>query len=617
MTNISSHTATIRLTAAQAMVRWLSVQMTEEGPRFIDGCWAIFGHGNVAGLGEALHGIGAAFPTWRGQNEQTMAHAAIAFAKAKGRRQAMAVTASIGPGSTNMVTAAALAHVNRLPLLIIAGDVFANRRPDPVLQQVEDFDDGTVSANDCFRPVVRYFDRITRPEQLLTALPRALRVMTDPAGCGPVCLAFCQDVQAEAYDWPEAFFAPRVWRIRRPEPDAGELAEAVDMIRAAKAPVIVAGGGVIYSGAEAALADFASRHNIPVIETQAGKSSLSQDHAMNYGASGVDGSAAANAVAGRADVIIGIGTRLQDFTTGSRTLFPGAKLIGINVQPYDAAKHGGVALVSDAKVALEKLGAALGDWRAAGADPAARAAWLAAVDAHCAAPSGNELPTDAQVIGAVQRATGEDVIAMCAAGTMPGALKLLWQPSQGGYHMEYGYSCMGYEVAGAMGLKLARPDREVICFVGDGSYMMAKSELATAVMRRVPFTVVLTDNRGYGCINRLQQGCGGEEFNNMYVDSRVEAQPQIDFVAHAASMGAHAVKAGGIADLEAQIAAARGRDIPTVIVIDTTAVPGPGDGLAGAGHWWDVAVPEVGDTDKLRKAYDGYLENAARQSVVN
>ncbi|MFV0384141.1 3D-(3,5/4)-trihydroxycyclohexane-1,2-dione acylhydrolase (decyclizing) [Paracoccus sp. (in: a-proteobacteria)] len=608
----------IRLTAAQAMVRWLSVQMTEDGERFIDGVGAIFGHGNVAGVGEALHGIGDALPTWRGQNEQSMAHAAIAYAKGLGRRRAQAVTTSIGPGSTNVVTAAALAHVNRLPLLIIAGDVFANRRPDPVLQQVEDFDDGTVSANDCFRPVVRYFDRITRPEHLLTALPRAMRVMTDPANCGPACLAFCQDVQAEGYDWPEEFFKPRVWRIRRPEPDAAELAEVAGLIRAAKAPVIVAGGGVIYSGAGDALADFATAHNIPVIETQAGKSALPQAHAMNYGAAGVDGSAAANAVAGRADLVIGIGTRLQDFTTGSRTLFPGAKLVSINVQPYDAAKHGGVGLVADAKVALEKLGAALDGYRADAADPAIRESWLAAVDAHCAAPAdSNELPTDAQVIGAVQRATADDAIAMCAAGTMPGALKLLWLPSQGGYHMEYGYSCMGYEVAGAMGLKLARPEREVICFVGDGSYMMMNSELATAVMRRIPFTVVLTDNRGYGCINRLQKGTGGAAFNNMYVDSRIETQPQIDFVGHAASMGAHAVKAESIADLEAEVKAARSRDIPTVIVIDTTAAPGPGDGLEGAGHFWDVAVPEVGDTERLRAAYADYLKNIARQSLVN
>uniref|UniRef100_UPI003569373B 3D-(3,5/4)-trihydroxycyclohexane-1,2-dione acylhydrolase (decyclizing) n=1 Tax=Paracoccus seriniphilus TaxID=184748 RepID=UPI003569373B len=543
---------TVRLTAAQAMTRWLSVQQNETGERFVEGVWAIFGHGNVAGLGEALQGMGDALPTWRGQNEQTMAHAAIAFAKGHARRRAQAVTTSIGPGATNVVTAAALAHVNRLPLLVIAGDVFANRRPDPVLQQIEDFDDGTVSANDCFRPVSRYFDRITRPEHLLTALPRAMRVMTDPANCGPVTLAFCQDVQAEAHDWPEEFFEPRIWRIRRPEPDAQELAEVAGLIRAAKSPVIVTGGGVIYSGGEEVLGEFASRHNIAVIETQAGKSALAQSHPMNFGAAGVDGSAAANAAAAAADLVIAVGTRLQDFTTGSRTLFGDARIVAVNVQPYDAAKHGAVSLVADARVALEKLTAELGDYRGEAADAGARAAWLTAVDAHCAVPAGNEgLPTDAQVIGAVQRATGEDAIAMCAAGTMPGALKLLWQASQGGYHMEYGYSCMGYEIAGAMGLKLARPEREVICFAGDGSYMMANSELATAVMRRVPFTVVLTDNRGFGCINRLQQGCGGEEFNNLYKDCNIEAQPQIDYVAHAGAMGAHAVKAASIADLEA------------------------------------------------------------------
>lgn len=601
---------TVRLTAAQAMVRWLSVQMTEEGERFIDGVWAIFGHGNVAGLGQALQEAGDALPTWRGQNEQTMAHAAIAFAKGHGRRRAQAVTSSIGPGATNMVTAAAVAHVNRLPLLLIPGDVYANRRPDPVLQQIEDFGDGTVSANDCFRPVVRYFDRITRPEHLLSALPRAMRVMTDPAECGPVCLAFCQDVQAEAHDWPEAFFAPRVWHVRRPAPDAGELSRAVEAIRAARAPVIVCGGGVIHSGAEAVLGDFATRHAIPVIETQAGKSALAQAHLMNLGAAGVDGSAAANRAAQAADLVIAVGTRLQDFTTGSRTLFT-APIIAVNVQPHDAGKHGAQALVADARVALEALSGALGDLRL-DPDMRPRADWLAAVEAHCAtAPDG--LPTDAQVIGAVQRAAPEG-IAMCAAGTMPGALKLLWRASQGGYHMEYGFSCMGYEIAGAMGLALARSDRQVLCFVGDGSYMMANSELATAVMRRVPFTVILTDNRGYGCINRLQAHCGGAPFNNMYADSRVEAQPEIDFVAHAASMGAHAVRAADLPALEAEVTAARGRDRPTVIVIETTARPGPGDGLEGAGHWWDVAVPATGGS---QEAYARYLDHAARQTLIN
>jgi 3D-(3,5/4)-trihydroxycyclohexane-1,2-dione acylhydrolase (decyclizing) len=502
--------------------------------------------------------------------------------------------------------------------LIIAGDVFANRRPDPVLQQIEDFDDSTVSANDCFRPVVRYFDRITRPEQLLTALPRALRVMTDPANCGPVCVGFCQDVQAEAFDWPEAFFSPRIWHIRRPEPDARELDEVAGLIRAAQRPVIIAGGGVIYSGAESTLADFATRHQIAVTETQAGKSALAQAHPLNFGAAGVDGAASANAALAAADLVIGIGTRLQDFTTGSRSLFvEGARLVSINTHGYDAAKHGAVSLVADAKVALQTLSARIGDYRAS-PDHAARAAWLAAVDAKCQAPvAPGALPTDAQVIGAVQAAAGENSIAMCAAGTMPGALKLLWQPSQGGYHMEYGYSCMGYEIAGAMGLKLAQPGREVICFVGDGSYMMANAELATAVMRRIPFTVVLTDNRGYGCINRLQAATGGAPFNNLYADCTIEEQPQIDYVAHAASMGAHAVKAADIGQLKQAILAARGRQKPTLIVIDTTAAPGPGEGLEGAGTWWDVAVPEVGGRESLRAAYERYIARAATVRLVN
>ena len=610
----------IRLTAAQAMVRWLSVQANEEGERFIAGVWAIFGHGNVAGLGEALEGIGDALPTWRGQNEQTMAHTAIAYAKAKKRRRAMCVTSSIGPGATNMVTAAALAHVNRLPVLLVPGDVFANRRPDPVLQQIEDFDDGTVSANDCFRPVSRYFDRIARPEHLLTALPRALRVMTDPAACGPVTLAFCQDVQAEAFDWPDEFFSPRAWPIRRPEPDARELAAVAALVRAARNPVIVCGGGVIYAQAEDALAEFATRHGIPVVETQAGKSALPQSHALNFGAAGVDGSAAANTLCATSDLIIGLGTRFQDFTTGSWALFAaeGRQIVSINIQPYDAHKHGAVPLIGDARIVLERLTAALGDHKAGGIDPAIRTDWLARVDAHCAAPQDvpdGYLPTDAQIIGAVQRASTVATIAVCAAGTMPGALKLLWQPSQGGYHMEYGFSCMGYELAGALGAKLALPERDIVCFVGDGSYMMANSELATAVMRRVPFTVVLIDNRGYGCINRLQIECGGEEFNNLYKDCRVEAPPEIDFVAHAASMGLFAEKAADVADLQARVVAARGRDRPTVIVIDADPTRGPGEG--GGGHWWDVAVPETGRTEKLGTARARYRENAVRQSLVN
>jgi 3D-(3,5/4)-trihydroxycyclohexane-1,2-dione acylhydrolase (decyclizing) len=607
--------ATIRLTAAQAMVKWLSVQMTPEGERFIEGVWAIFGHGNVAGIGEALHGARDVLPTWRGQNEQTMAHAAIAYAKTHKRRRAMAVTTSIGPGATNVVTAAALAHVNRLPLLIIPGDVFANRAPDPVLQQIEDFDDATVSANDCFRPVVRYFDRISRPEHLLTALPRAMRVMTDPANCGPVCLAFCQDTQAEAYDYPVAFFTPTVWHIRRPEPDARELAEAVAAIKAATRPLIVTGGGVIYSGAEARLVDFARKHNIPMVETQAGKGAVDWEEPLHFGSPGVTGTACGNKLAAEADLVIGVGTRFQDFTTGSWTVFsrPGRKILSINIHGYDAGKRGAQALVSDALVTLEKISASLGDHRFADPDFAAREAWFATTDALFAAPGGNDLPTDAQVIGAVARNTGKDSVIMCAAGTMPGALHVLWRAAQGGYHMEYGFSCMGYEVAGAMGIKMAAPDKDVVCMVGDGSYMMANSELATAVMMGVPFTVVLTDNRGYGCINRLQQGTGGAPFNNMLDDSYHVNPAKLDFVAHAGSMGANVVKVAGIAGLEAAMQAAKSATLPTVIVIDTDAGPGTGAG----GTWWDVAVPEVSDRAEVRAARAGYEAGVKRQVLLN
>ena len=607
---------TVRLTAAQAMVRWLANQRTESGERFIEGIWAIFGHGNVAGIGEALQAAGDDFPTWRGHNEQTMAHTAIAYAKAMKRQRAMAVTTSIGPGATNLVTAAALAHVNRLPVLLIPGDVFANRAPDPVLQQVEDWGDGTVSANDCFRPVSRYFDRISRPEHILTALPRALRVMTDPAECGPVTLAFCQDVQAEAYDYPESFFLPKVWRVRRPEPDAAELDGAIAAIRAAKAPVIVAGGGVIYSGAEETLAAFAGKHGIPVVETQGGKSALAHDHALNFGPVGVTGGAAANAVCAGADLVIGVGTRFQDFTTGSWSLFknPARRLLSINVQPFDAGKHGAAGLVADAKVALERIGAALGALRWDAPATGLRSDWAAATAAVKAAPGpGNALPTDAQVIGAVQRAAGPDTVVMGAAGTMPGELHKIWDAAQGGYHMEYGYSCMGYEVAGALGIKLARPSTDVVCMVGDGSYMMANSELATAVMMGVPFTVVLTDNRGYGCINRLQQGCGGAPFNNLLDDTRHVNASAIDFVAHAGAMGAKAVKAADIAGLEAELKAAKGADRPVVIVIDTDPAPSTGAG----GHWWDVAVPEVSARAEVNAARARYEEQLQSRRLVD
>ena len=606
---------TIRLTAAQAMVRWLSVQMTDEGERFIDGIWAIFGHGNVAGLGEALHAHKGMFPTWRGQNEQTMAHAAIAYAKAHGRRRAMAVTTSIGPGATNLVTAATLAHVNRLPVLFIPGDVFASRAPDPVLQQIEDFDDATVSANDCFRPVVRFFDRISRPEHILSALPRALRVMTDPANCGPVCLAFCQDTQAEAYDYPVEFFEPRIWHIRRPEPDQRELEAAVAAIRASKSPLIVAGGGVIYSGAEAALLTFARTHNIPLVESQAGKGAVDWEEPLHYGSPGVTGTGCGNALAAKADLVIGVGTRFQDFTTGSWTVFsaPGRRLLSINIHGYDAGKRGAQALVGDAKVCLEKITAALGSHRFASPNEGVRKDWFATTDALMAAPIANTLPTDAQVIGAVQRQTGKQSVVMSAAGTMPGALHVLWRAAQGGYHMEYGFSCMGYEIAGAMGIKMAQPEKDVVCMVGDGSYMMANSELATAVTMGIPFTVVLTDNRGYGCINRLQMATGGAPFNNLLDDSYHLNPSNIDFVAHAGAMGAIAKKAASIAELEAMMAEAKTAKLPTVIVIDTDPLPGTGAG----GTWWEVAVPEVSDRSEVNEASKGSEAATKAQWLVN
>ena len=602
---------TIRLTAAQAMVRYLSVQMTDSGEPFIAGVWAIFGHGNVAGIGEALHTHREVMPTYRGQNEQSMAHAAIAYSKQLGRRRAMAVTSSIGPGALNMVTAAGLAHANRLPVLLIPGDVFASRGPDPVLQQIEDFTDGTVSANDCFRPVSRYFDRITRPEQLLTALPRAMRVMTDPADCGPVTLAFCQDVQAEGHDWPEAFFAPRVWHQRRPHPDPVEVAAVAAIIKGAKAPVIVAGGGVHYSGATHALEWFASHYRIPVVETQAGKSALPWDHPMNLGPVGVTGASSANAVCAAADVVIGVGTRFQDFTTGSWSVFshPGRRLISLNVAAYDAMKHGAEPLCADADVGLEALSNALGDMTFAAPDPGLKAQWFGNVDPLTDAPKdGNQLPTDQQVIGAVQRSAGPDTVVMCAAGTMPGELHKLWKATRPmSYHMEYGFSCMGYEIAGALGIKMAQPDRDVVCMIGDGSYMMMNSEMATAAMMGIAFTVVITDNRGFGCINRLQMGTGGAEFNNLYAHANMTSPPKIDFAAHAASMGAKAVKVASVAELEVALAARHGYPGPYVVVIDTDPYPSTPFG----GSWWEVAVPEVSvrpEVNAARKAYVKHLK---------
>jgi 3D-(3,5/4)-trihydroxycyclohexane-1,2-dione acylhydrolase (decyclizing) len=612
--------STIRLTMAQAVARFLTAQKTEIDGQVLPlfgGVWAIFGHGNVAGMGEALHGVRDQLPTFRAHNEQGMAHAAIAFAKASRRRRMMACTTSIGPGATNMVTAAAVAHVNRLPVLLLPGDVFANRRPDPVLQQIESFSDGTVSANDCFRPVSRYFDRITRPEQIIPALQRAMAVLTDPADCGPVTLALCQDTQAEAYDYPESFFAEKVWMPRRIRPDETELAQAADLIRNAKKPFIVAGGGVLYSGAEKVLADFAERHGLFVGETQAGKSSLPHDHRANLGAVGVTGTGAANALAEDADVVIAVGTRLQDFTTGSWALFknPNRRIVGLNVQAFDATKHNALPLVTDARVGLEELSRALSGWKAPEAWTAKghdeKARWFDAA-ARYTDPTNAELPSDAQVIGAVQRTSSPTDVVVCAAGGLPGELHKHWKAGAAqGYHLEYGYSCMGYEIAGGLGVKMADPSREVIVMVGDGSYLMMNSELATSVMLGHKLTVVLLDNRGYGCINRLQRATGGESFNNLLQHTNHVTLPDIDFAAHAASLGAQSLKVRGIGELEDALKKARSAERSTVIVIDTDPLASTDEG----GHWWDVAVPEVSVREQVKTARKDYETALAAQRV--
>ena len=601
----------IKLTAAQAFTRFLAAQRNEYGEKLFEGVWAIFGHGNVAGLGQALHEVKDILPTFRGHNEQSMAHAAIAFAKQNRRKRMMAVTSSIGPGATNMVTAAALAHVNRLPVLFIPGDVFGNRAPDPVLQQIEDFSDGTVSANDCFKPVSRYFDKISRPEHLLTALPRAMATLTDATNCGPVTLSFCQDVQSEAFEFPTEFFNERIWHTRRLQPDEIEFAAVAQKIRDASSPVIVAGGGVHYSEATEQLRLFAEKYHIPVTETQAGKSVLAWDHPLNYGPVGVTGSTSANQLFGTADLVIGIGTRFQDFTTGSWSLFGDLPIVTINASPYDAHKRNATPLVSDAKVALERLSVELGDTTFLDPNEQLKIDWFQAVDPLTEPPvSDQALPTDMQVIGAVQRKSSVDTVVMCAAGTMPGELHKLWKATvPGSYHMEYGFSCMGYEIAGALGVKMADPSKHVICMVGDGSYMMMNSELATAVMMGIDFTVVITDNRGFGCINRLQIATGGAEFNNLLDDSIHQNPSNIDFAKHAESMGANALKVSNIRELEIALGEAQDRTGVSVIVINTD--PYPSTTFGGA--WWDVVVPEVSTRQEVVEKRRSYEANRGKK----
>ncbi len=593
---------TIRLTTAQALVRFLTSQFVRlddgaEQPLFA-GVWAIFGHGNVAGIGEALFQVKDRLPTYRGHNEQGMAHIAVAFSKARRRQQVMVATSSIGPGATNMVTAAATAHVNRIPLLLIPGDVFASGLPDPVLQQVENFSDGSVSVNDAFRPVSQYFQRITRPEQLIQALPRAMVVLTDPARCGPATISVCQDVQSLAFDYPETMFDKRVWGLRRQGPDSHELAQTLAAIKNARKPLIVAGGGVRYSRAEAQLQEFAIRHQIPVVETQAGKSALPADHALNFGAVGVTGVTCANTLAREADLVLAIGTRLQDFISGSNGLFK-APVVQLNVQAMDTAKYRALACVTDAKLGLQCLTENLGDYQSA-ADwvvfaNQARSEWAGVQQAVISAADDMKLPSDAQVVAAVNQSVADNAIVVAAAGSLPSELHKHWNSdSVGGYHLEYGYSCMGYEIAGGVGVKLAEPDREVVVMVGDGSYLMMNSDIATAVSLGLKLTIVVLDNRGYSCINRLQMATGGANFNNLLRDTLNQGLAEIDFGAHARALGAFAEKADTIGELKTAVSAASKRAGVSVVVIDTDPMP-----ASPGGCWWEVEVPEVSARDEV------------------
>ncbi len=609
---------TIRLTMAQAVIKFMTAQKVEidgQVSSIFDGVFAIFGHGNVAGIGEALYHVQDQLPTWRAHNEQGMAHAAIAYTKTLNRQKIIACTASAGPGSVNMVTASAVAHVNRLPILFLVGDTFATRMPDPVLQQVENFYDHTLTSNDCFKPVSRFFDRITRPEQLLTSLPQVMRVLTDPVECGPVTLGLPQDIQTVAWDYPVHFFDEKVHRLRRQGPDSVELERAIALIRQAKKPLVIAGGGVHYSGALKELDALVSSFNLPVGETQAGKGALPWDHKNNMGTMGVTGAASTNALAAEADLIIAVGTRLGDFASGSRTMInPKARLLGINVGSFDAIKHKGQPLVGDAKLTLPLVQEALAGWQPdaswVGKAEELRRQWNETVTAAMT-DRGTNLPSDAEVVGAVNRAAGEKDIVVCAAGGLPGELQKLWRTrNDRGYHMEYGYSCMGYEIAGGLGVKMAKPDAEVFVMVGDGSYLMLNSELATSVMLGYKIILVVLDNRGYGCIHRLQQFCGGPGFNNMLEDCLTVpgGAPKTDFAAHAASMGARSEKVGNIRELEAALERAKASDISYVVTLDTDHLH-----TTEGGHWWDVAVPEVSERAEVVAARKVYETNKARQ----
>jgi 3D-(3,5/4)-trihydroxycyclohexane-1,2-dione acylhydrolase (decyclizing) len=624
---------TRRMTMAQALIEFLKQQHVERDGRehaFFAGVLGIFGHGNVAGIGQALQ-ENPDFPYILVRNEQAGVHMAAGFAKASNRLRTFACTSSIGPGATNMITGAALATINRLPVLLLPGDIFALRNVAPVLQQLESPATQDTGVNDCFKPVSRYWDRIYRPEQLITSLPEAMRVLTSPSDCGAVTLALPQDVQTEAYDYPEELFRKRVWLIRRGEPDRESLERAVKAIGAAERPLIVCGGGVLMSEASQALGAFAAKSGIPVAETQAGKGALAWNHGQVVGAIGATGSLAANRLANGADLVIGIGTRYSDFTTASMTAFqnPNVKFVNINTAEFDAYKVGAIPVVADARVALEQLGAALGGHKVSAAYAAEirelKAIWDAEVDrlfhlnrqGSGGQGSGYEgKPAQSEVIGAMWEAAGERDVLLSAAGSHPGDLHKLWRTREpNGYHMEYGYSCMGYEIPGAMGAKMADPGREVFVFLGDGTYLMAPSEIATSVQEGVKLIIVLVDNGGFASIGGLSRSLGQGGFGTRYRVRDAKsgqldgAALTIDFVANARSLGAHAIKAGTLDELKQALEEAKAADRTTVIVVETdvsAAVP-------GYESWWDVAVAEVSEMESVREARARYEEARKRE----
>jgi 3D-(3,5/4)-trihydroxycyclohexane-1,2-dione acylhydrolase (decyclizing) len=625
---------TVRLTVAQALVRFLAVQQSERDGvrrRFFAGCFGIFGHGNIAGIGQALLeselADPAALPYRQARNEQAMVHAAAGYARTRHRLSTLACTSSVGPGATNMVTGAALATINRLPVLLLPGDVFATRVASPVLQELEDPRGYDVSVNDAFRPVSRFFDRVWRPEQLPAALLGALRVLTDPAETGAVTIALPQDVQAEAYDWPVALLAERVWHVPRPVPEPAALARAVAVIRQAQRPLIVAGGGVLHSEAAGALRELAEATGVPVAETQAGKGSLRYDHPLALGAVGSTGTTAANRMARAADLVIGIGTRYSDFTTASRTAFaaPDVRFVNVNIAAPDAAKHSGVAVVADARAALQALRDALAGWSTA-ADYQAQAQRLAAEwdeTVQRAYTLGHRpLPAQSEVIGVVNEVSRPRDVVVCAAGSMPGDLHKLWRTRDpAGYHVEYGYSCMGYEIAGGLGARMAiadsaDPDRDVYVLVGDGSYLMMAQELVTAVAERLKLIVVLVQNHGFASIGELSETVGANRFGTWYRyrnpdTGRLDGGTlPVDLAANAESLGVRVFRAANVTELRSALRAAAGHaGGPALVQIETDPlVPAP-----GSESWWDVPVAEVSELDSTRQAWTSYSDSKASQ----